>query len=231
VNRQFGVCALLIFLALGPSCFAQDAPATKALSPELHISVQDSANVHPELLAAAEAEVHRIFQQAGVETLWRNCSETVEKSQPAGCHVVGSTFLMLKILPDAMSMQVRDRVDVLGIAPLDEKGVGFYGYVFYDRIQQLAEKRRLAPTLLGHVLAHEIGHLLLRSGTHSISGIMSGRWAGGELRRISEGAMFFDPHESKVMRDRLSTLAIKPAGTPPTLVVENPSSRGIGNRE
>jgi len=136
---------------------------------------------------------------------------------------------MLKILPDAKSMPVRDRVDVLGISPLDESGVGFYGYVFYDRIQQLAEKRKLARTLLGHVLAHEIGHLLMRSTSHSISGIMSGRWTGDELRRISEGTMPFTALESNVMRDRLLTLALKPARTPRTSVVENPSSRGIGN--
>jgi hypothetical protein len=211
VNRQFGTCALLTFLFSSSSCVAQDAPSTKVLSPEVHISVYDNANVPTELLAAAEAEVHRIFQQAGMETLWRNCSERAENAQRAGCHVVGSTYLVLTILPRATSGQVRGRVDVLGTATLDEKGVGFYGYVFYDRIQRMAEERRLAPTLLGHVLAHEIGHLLLRSNSHSISGIMSGRWAGEELRRISEGVMFFTTLESKVMRDRLSTLALKPA--------------------
>jgi len=209
---------------MSSSCFAQDAPGTKALRPQLHVSVQDYANVPTELLAAAEAEVHRIFHQAGAETIWRNCSEKLEKTQPAGCHVVGSTYLMLKILPHAMSVQERDRDDVLGSATLDEKGVGFYGYAFYDRIQRLAQERRLARTLLGHVLAHEIGHLLLRSNSHSSSGIMSGRWAGEELRRISEGAMLFTPLESKVMRDRLTTLALKPAGTPRPVVVENPSS-------
>ncbi len=137
MNRQFGICAQLTFLFLASSCFAQDAPTTKALSPELHISVQDSANVPPELLAAAEAEVHRIFQQAGVETLWRNCSEKVENTQPAGCHVVGSSYLVLKILPRATSAQLRERNDVLGTATLDEKGsastdtpftIGFNGW-------------------------------------------------------------------------------------------------------
>ncbi len=71
----------------------------------------------------------------------------------------------------------------------------------------MAEERRLAHALLGHVLAHEIGHLLLRSNSHSVSGIMSARWTGEELRRLSEGAMFFTPLESKVMAGRLSTLA------------------------
>lgn len=219
MNRQFGIRVFLTCLFLCPSCFAQDAPARQAVSPEVHISVHDYANVPSELLAAAELEVQRIFRQAGVETLWRNCSEKLENTQPAGFHVVGSNYLVLTVLPHAMSMQVRNRVDVLGTATLDEKGVGFYGYAFYDRIQRLAEEQRLAPTLLGHVLAHEIGHLLLRSTSHSVSGIMSGRWAGEELRRISEGAMFFTPLESKVMRDRLSTLALKPADTPRPFVV------------
>jgi hypothetical protein len=226
VNSYNGIYALFTLVFLSSTCFAQKAPAKETLSPELHVSVYNYANVSPELLAAAEMQVHRIFRQAGVETVWRNCSDRSENIQPAGCHVIGSTYFVLKILPRAMSAQVRDRADVLGTATLDEKGLGYYGYVFYDRIQRMSEERRLASTLLGHVLAHEIGHLLLRSNSHSISGIMSGRWAGGELRTISEGAMFFMPHESKVLRDRLLSVALKPARP---FVVETPASVGIGN--
>jgi len=226
VNCRNGIYALLILVFLSSTCFAQNEPAKETLSPELHVSVYDYANVSPELLAAAEMQVHRIFRQAGVETVWRNCSDRSENIQPAGCHVIGSTYFVLKILPRAMGAQVRDRTDVLGTATLDEKGLGYYGYVFYDRIQRMSEERRLASTLLGHVLTHEIGHLLLRSNSHSISGIMSGRWAGGELRTISEGAMFFMPHESKVLRDRLLPVAFKPARP---FVVETPASVGTGN--
>ena len=213
MDRKFAVCALLTLSFLASPCFAQDAPVTKVSRPELHISVYNNADVPVGLMAAAELEVHRIFHDAGVEMLWRNCSEKWEKGQPAGCHVVGPAYFALKILPQANSVQVRDRTDVLGIATLDENGVGFYAYLFYDRIQKMAKERRLAPSLLGHVLAHEIGHLLLRSNSHSISGIMAGRWTDEEVRRISEGAMFFTPFESKVMRDRLSTPTPKPEST------------------
>jgi len=223
VKSHTGIYALLTLVFLSSTCFAQNAPAKETWSPELHVSVYDYAKVSPELLAAAEMQVHRIFRQAGVETVWRNCSENI---QPAGCHVIGSTYFVLKILPRAMGAQGRDRTDVLGTATLDEKGLGYYGYVFYDRIQRMSEERRLASTLLGHVFAHEIGHLLLRSNSHSISGIMSGRWAGEELRTISEGAMFFMPHESKVLRDRLLSVALKPARP---FVVETPV--GIGKRK
>ena len=231
MNSHIGICAVLTLSFLAPSCLGQNVLATKALRTEVQISVSDDANVPAELLAAAEMQVHRIFQQAGVEILWRNCSERPENIQTAGCHVIGSTHLVLKVLPHAMEAQVRDRNDVLGTATLDEQGVGYYGYAFYDRIQRMGEERRLASTLLGHVLAHEIGHLLLRSYSHSISGIMSERWAGGELRRISEGAMFFLPHESKLMRDQLLAVAVMPAEPPPPSDVETPASRGIGNRK
>jgi hypothetical protein len=196
---------------MASSCSAKEAMATRALRPELHISVYDNANVPTKLLAAAEEQVHRIFYQAGVEVLWRNCSEKSEDTQIAGCHAVGSTYLILKILPNAKSELVRDRIDVLGVSLLNEDGVGFYGFVFYDRIRQVAEKRRLTSTLLGHVLAHEIGHLVLRSNSHSISGIMSGRWVSGELQRMSEGSMFFMADESRVMCERLWSVSIKPS--------------------
>jgi len=222
VNSHIAAYGFLTLCFLTPSSSAQNVPATNTLRTEVHISVYDDANVPAELLAAAEVQVRRIFQQAGVETLWGNCSQRAESTQPVGCHVVGSTYLMLRILPHAMGAQVRDRNDVLGTATLDEKKVGYYGYAFYDRIQQMAEARRLAPALLGHVLAHEVGHLLLRSNSHSISGIMSARWTGEELRRLSEGVMFFTPHESKVMRDRLSSVAFKPSGTRGPLLLKLP---------
>lgn len=204
VNRRFSSCAILTFLWSSP-CFAQDAPATESSRPKLSISVHNYADVPAELVLAAEEEAHRIFEQAGLETVWLNCSPKLENTQPAGCYITDRTHLVLKLQRHAVSKQVRDRTDVLGIATLDEKGVGYHGYVFYDRVQELAEARKLSHRLLGDVLAHELGHLLLRSTAHSISGLMSGQWSGEGLRRVSEGAMFFTPSESRVMRDRLGS--------------------------
>ena len=205
MNRQFGLCSVLTFLLFSRPCFAQDAPGTRLLQPDLTISVHDYANIPTELLAAAEGDAHRIFRQAGVETVWLNCSPKLEKIQPSGCYIADSTHLVVKVLRHAISAQVRDRPEVLGIATLDEKGVGFYGYIFYDRVQRLAEKRRLKHRLLGTVLAHEVGHLMLGSNAHSIWGIMTGQWGGEGLRRVSEGALLFAPLESRVMQDRLSS--------------------------
>src|SRR6266576_2672410 len=94
VNSHNGIYALLTLVFLSSTCFAENAPAKETLSPELHVSVYDHANVSPELLAAAEKQVHRIFRQAGVETVWRNCSDRSENIQPAGCHVSGDSRLL-----------------------------------------------------------------------------------------------------------------------------------------
>jgi hypothetical protein len=205
VNRIFEACAALTFLAVAPLGLAQTPTPSTSLNPEVSISVHDYADVPTVLLASAEDHARGIFRQAGLETVWLNCSPQLEKLElePGSCYFSDSTHLTLKISPHAMNAQVRNRLDVLGTAYPDEKGAGYFAYVFYDRIQELAQRRRLGHALLADVMAHEIGHLLLGSTSHSASGIMCAHWNYEELRKVSEGAMSFIPSQSRIMRDRL----------------------------
>jgi hypothetical protein len=52
-------------------------------------------------------------------------------------------------------------------------------------------------------MAHDIGHLLLGSTSHSASGIMCAHWNYAELRNVAEGAMSFIPAQPRIMQDRL----------------------------
>src|SRR6266513_6329699 len=45
VNCRNGIYALLILVFLSSTCFAENAPAKETLSPELHVSVYDHANL------------------------------------------------------------------------------------------------------------------------------------------------------------------------------------------
>ena len=46
-------------------------------------------------------------------------------------------------------------------------------YVFYDRIVRVTQTRPVdANVMLARVIAHEVGHLLLPPGSHSLFGIM-----------------------------------------------------------
>ena len=204
MSRTFETGAALVFLAAASVGFSQ---TMTIIGPEPHvfISVYDYAHVSTGLLAAAEEDARRVFRQAGVETEWTTCLPKPEKADPDSCSAVDANHLTLKILPRAMAAHVRERSDVLGTALVDEKGVGFFAYLFYDRIQRVAKQRKLGHALLGNVLAHEIGHLLMGSNSHSVSGIMSAHWYGEELRRISQAAMFFAPSQSRMMRDRIAS--------------------------
>jgi hypothetical protein len=213
VGKKFKICTVLTFLAITSSGFTQNSQTPTLARVELSISVYDYARVSAEVLAEAEQDARRIFQQAGVETVWVTCRPKTEKIESHTCDTVNMTHLVLKILPRAFSTQVRDHSSVLGDALVDEKGAGYYSYAFYDRIQRVADDHRLCHTLLGDVMAHEIGHLLLGSKSHAVSGIMSAHWNGEELRRISEGTMFFTPNQSRLMRDRMGSHQVDiPAG-------------------
>lgn len=162
--------------------------------------MHDYADVPPLRLAAAEVEARRILGQAGVETVWLSCSPKLEESEPKGCSLVDATHLVLKVLSDTTNARMRDRGDVLGKALLADNRTGYYAYAFLDHIETL--EREVGFAVLGYVLAHEVGHLLLGSNSHAVSGIMSPHWNGPELRRISEGTLLFLPNESRMLRER-----------------------------
>lgn len=64
--------------------------------------------------------------------------------------------------------------------------------MFYDSIKKLDEEwHSRVPTLLGHVIAHEIGHLLLGTNAHSRMGIMRSQWHDEEVRSIAMGRLLF----------------------------------------
>lgn len=202
MNRIFETCAVLTFLGATPLALAQIPSPSTSLGPELSISVHDYADVPAVLLSAAEGQAREIFRRAGLETVWLNCSPKLEKVEPRSCYFSDTTHLTLKISSHAMNAQVRDRIDVLGTAYPDDQ-VGYFAYVFYDRVQELAQRQRLVHALLANVMAHEIGHLLLGSNSHSLSGIMCAHWNYDQLRNVSEGVMSFVPFQSRVMQDRL----------------------------
>ena len=62
--------------------------------------------------------------------------------------------------------------------------------VFCDRIQQSVPPER-EPYPLGHVLAHEITHVLEGTNFHAVSGVMKAVWDFGECRRMAVHPIMF----------------------------------------
>jgi hypothetical protein len=67
---------------------------------------------------------------------------------------------------------------------------GTHIVVFYDRIQQKVPPARV-PTLLAHVMAHEITHILEGVKRHSESGVMKAQWDDVDLFEMGRKPLAF----------------------------------------
>jgi hypothetical protein len=98
----------------------------------------------------------------------------------------------------------QSRDGIFGVAFLSAEGTGAYSNVFYDSVERLERDWHVGLTrVLGHVMAHELGHLLLGSNAQSRQGIMCPKWHGDELRLASIGALLFSEEQAQFMRERL----------------------------
>jgi hypothetical protein len=89
---------------------------------------------------------------------------------------------------------VDSRRHILGSVPTGSS----VAYVFTDRIAaQVLHKSTPIGVLLGHVIAHEIGHVLLGPGGHARAGIMRARLHHTD---ITSGHLSFDPAQAVAIR-------------------------------
>jgi hypothetical protein len=91
----------------------------------------------------------------------------------------------------------------MGISFLSEDG-GCQADLFFEEMEGLREKANAnLPDIFGHVAAHELGHLLLGTNSHSPRGIMRAVWGPDELLSVGQRALFFSEKQAEQMRQRL----------------------------
>jgi len=164
------------------------------------VAIYDDAHLSPHVLAEAEDEATRIYQKAGLTISWIECKSSKADAAPdLRCQDPPSaTHLKLRIVPHAL----KSSDDIFGVAFLSAEGTGAYRDVFYDSVEKLDRDWHVGlARVLGHVIAHELGHLLLGSNAHSRQGIMCPNWHGGELRLASMGALLFSEEQAQFMRE------------------------------
>ena len=76
-------------------------------------------------------------------------------------------------------------------------------YIFHHRVEELCKDRYPEAAVLGHMIAHEIGHLLLGLSSHSRTGIMSVPWRSKDLKRAGQDGMRFTKKEARRIRANL----------------------------
>lgn len=175
------------------------AVAGEMANSQVIVFVYNQAQVSTPLLRDAETESSRVFRQASVEVAWVNCPASVGEEAECAEPTTGGP-LFLRIIPRAQRLTDR----AFGAAFLDPDGVGRYADVFFESLAGLPLQNSHASRaqLLGDVMAHELGHLLLGTGGHSTVGIMQPKWSSEEVSEISMGKLLFTPDQGRHMRTR-----------------------------
>jgi hypothetical protein len=147
-------------------CTISEAVAQPAAS--LRLQVYDFAAADPEVLRQARSIVEGIFKAAGVDASWVTCGGS-PAAVPCGAQP-GPTDFVVRIVRQG---EPPDVAHVCGLSPRgDRPNTGHHLLVFKDCVTSGARKLRWPEgLLLGYVIAHEVGHLLLPPG-HSRAGIM-----------------------------------------------------------
>jgi hypothetical protein len=82
--------------------------------------------------------------------------------------------------------------------------------VFYDRVQTEV-RAEAVPSLLGHVLAHEIGHMLQGVEHHSATGVMKQKWGAGDYAEMQRKPLRFSEEDLMMIRQGLRERASRQA--------------------
>ena len=108
-------------------------------------------------------------------------------------------MVVVRLLPKPRDVL---RSTTLGEALACEPGAEMcIAQVFLDRvIERTAVGALSLEQVLGHAMAHEVGHLLLGSNSHSLRGLMRGKWSPEDLQRAAKGDLLFTPEQAKRMR-------------------------------
>jgi hypothetical protein len=73
--------------------------------------------------------------------------------------------------------------------------------VFCDRVSDPSNFNQYAiPRILGHVLAHEIGHMLQGVAHHSATGVMKAKWTPADFEEMTSHRLQFTPEDVRLIR-------------------------------
>jgi len=155
---------------------------------KITVVVYNSQAIAERDLASAETIAGRILRQAGVEVQWRPASSADAWTGP------GEIPLHLVTAHPANLSR-----DSNGFAVLMPEG-SYAGISVPDVRRTAASLEVDEPSVLGAVLAHEIGHVLLGTREHSAFGVMAPRFGAREILGARRGELLFLRSEGRRIR-------------------------------
>lgn len=195
------MCVVCVAVAL---CGRVALVSAKSDGSAVTIEVRDYANVAAMDMAHAVSEVRAIFERSMVPVTVR--VEHRSRSGAAPPKTLPATpTVVVHLYSHNADAQIAKEESVLGLVPGAARG-GRLAYVFADRVSIVARRNGVEfGQLLGTVLAHEAGHVMLRGRPHAASGVMRPLCDGRQIRNVMLGQVAFAPDELAAIRLNLAS--------------------------
>ena len=162
----------------------------------------------------------------GIRVTWVACPQIADGADPSapGTPAAESLTFDLNVVAHSMTTVYGLSEATLGFAYLPSPaGRAFMATIFYDRVKDQAEDGMASVSqILAYTMAHELGHLLLRTAAHTSVGVMRSSWTAQDLRCADRGSLAFTTRQGELMRARVREWAPDPAASPAAIVTSPP---------
>lgn len=206
---------LLLLFVCHVGAFAFQSGRAEVIPTDLTITfwIYNYAQVGRSTLRQAHRELTEIFQKFGVQIQWAESNFLEPRRERNSVQ-----SLKVIILGRSGERLAPDRTSA-GFTPKSLEGdSGRLAYVFYSRIEDFARSAQRfsdAPSfgmarnghILAHIIAHEAGHMLLPTLSHSEEGIMRCQWKPDDLRLALKRELLFTQEQVELMRLELDKLS------------------------
>lgn len=185
----------LVLMTAGPRVTAE-SPAT------LTVRLYNTSGIPADELAAARSAADAILRDTGLDVRFQECARATD---PCAASLKPSEVVVRII--NAPQFNATLHPEAYGVTYIvKETNRGWLATVFSDRIDAAGARVGVDPgTLLGRVMAHEIGHLFLGIDYHGGAGVMRAEWPDDVLNR-GRDAWHFSMLEAERIQRVLSSL-------------------------
>ena len=205
VMKLMSATAMLVLVAVA----AGSTVPLRAESPStLTVRLYNTAGLPVSALVAARLAAGPILRDTGIDVTFRTCQTADAARADAPIDRCDDSLkpgeVVVRIVDAPALNPVLDPTAYGVTYVVRETNRGWLATVFADRITAAASRVDLdRGTLIGRVLAHEVGHLLLGSGYHGDAGLMRAQWPDDLLQHRDAAEWRFSMTEVAAIHDVL----------------------------
>jgi hypothetical protein len=166
---------------------------------KMTVSVCNPGQLPASVVVRAEEQAGVVFRAIDVEVEWQKCGEGAASAEAA--HERRFEIRLRNDAPPKMAGP--SSLEAMGRAYVPEEGTGFMADAYFRSVQLVAGADSSdVGALLGCVMSHELGHLLLGPG-HVPNGIMRAAWKPQDVDAARKRSLKFNSAQGTRIRGAL----------------------------